>query len=131
MKALISFFLIFSHLFSTVGFSMEVHECAGEKSYSVFGLSLNSLCECDHESINHDDSCCRDKKIQVKADQKEKTTPKVQFVKHSLDAILTIPHIEFIVKDQPLAEPKIFAFGTENPPEHSPPLYILYNKFLI
>lgn len=131
MKALISFFLIFSHLFSTVGFSMEVHECAGEKSYSIFGLSLTSLCECDHDSHKHDDNCCKDKKIIVKADQKEKATPKVQFVKHSLDAILTIPQIEFIVKDHPLEEPKTFAFGTEYPPDHSPPLYILYNVFLI
>lgn len=110
---------------------MEVHECAGEKSYSIFGLSLTSLCECDHESHTHDDNCCKDKKIIVKADQKEKAISKVQFVKHSLDAILTVPQIEFIVKDQPLAEPKTFAFGTEYPPDHSPPLYILYNVFLI
>lgn len=110
---------------------MEVHECAGEKSYSIFGLSLNSLCECDHDSHKHDDNCCKDKKVQVKADQKEKITPKVQFAKHTLDVILPIPTIEFVIDDTPLAEPKSFAFGTEYPPDHSPPLYILYNVFLI
>ena len=110
---------------------MNVHECAGEKSYSVFGLSLTSLCECDHDSHEHDDDCCNDKKIQVKADQKEKITSKVHFVKQTLDVIIAIPQSEFVINDQALPESKSLAFGAEYPLDHSPPLYLLYNVFLI
>ncbi|MBK7763680.1 MAG: hypothetical protein IPI46_09945 [Bacteroidetes bacterium] len=131
MKALISFFLIFSHLFSTVGFIMEVHECAGEKSYSIFGLSLTSLCECDHDSHKHDDNCCKDKKVQVKADHKDKITVKAFYQKHFLDVFILPKQQFFVSETQALTQPKSFAFGTEYPPDHSPPLYLLYNVFLI
>ena len=131
MKSVVSIFLIFSHLFSTMGFSMAIHECGGEKSYNVFGLSLNSLCECDHDSADHDDNCCKDKKVQVKADQKEKITPKAQFAKHIFEVIFLKPKFEYFIKDEPLVELKSFALGTEYPPDHSPPMYILYESFLI
>jgi hypothetical protein len=131
MKAILSIFLIFAHLFSTVGFSMEVHECAGEKSYSFFGISLNSLCQCDHESQGHDKGCCKDKKTIVKAKQHDKQISKTITAKNSLVDFDINNSIEFFYKDVVINNPSSLKFGTKHPPDHSPPLYILYNVFLI
>ena len=131
MKLFISIFLIFSHLFSTVGFSMEVHECGGEKSYSFFGISLNSFCECDHESEDHDDGCCKDKKTVVKAEHNDKQTNKVFIAKQLIQDFEISNPIEFISRNVILYCHSSLAYGTKHPPDHSPPLYILYNVFLI
>ena len=131
MKVFISIFLIFSHLFSTVGFSMEVHECGGEKSYAVFGISLNSLCQCDHESEDHDDGCCKDKKTTIKAKHQDQQINKTIIAKKLIvDFEINNPS-EFIYKDEVINNSQTLAFGIKHPPNHSPPLYILYNVFLI
>ena len=96
---------MFSHLFSTVCFSMEIHECGQEKSYSIYGVSLHESCQCDHESEDHDSGCCKDKTTIIKA--------------------------KFIYKDVVIKYPKSYAVGAKHPPDHSPPLYILYNVFIV
>ncbi len=131
MKVFISIFLIFSHLFSTVGFSMEVHECGGHKSYSFFGISLNTLCQCDHESEDHDKGCCKDKKTTIKAKHQDKQINKTLNAKNTLvDFDINNP-IVFFNEDVDFNNPNSLSFGTKHPPDHSPPLYILYNVFLI
>jgi hypothetical protein len=130
MRVFISIFLIFTYLFSTVGFSMEVHECGGEKSYSFFGISLNTHCECDHESKDHKDDCCKDKKTVVKAKQQDKQITKINIAK-KLFAFDIYNPFEFIYKEKINYKPNKLAFGVKHPPNHSPPLYILYNAFLI
>lgn len=131
MKIFISIFLIFSHLFSTVGFSMEIHECGGKKSYSIYGLSLHKLCKCDHESKDHTNSCCEDKTCLVKGEFKDKMTTKViESKKINTQFDLSAPII--VVSDIVVSNtvnPTIFR--TEFPPGNSPPLYILYRTFLI
>ena len=131
MKVFISIFLILSHLFSTVGFSMEIHECDGQKSYTFFGISLNSLCQCDHESKDHNRGCCKDKKTVVKAENKDKQITKVLLSKNFIESFEISRPIEFIDNAKPLNGRNSLAFGVKHPPDHSPPLYILYNVFLI
>ncbi len=131
MKLFISIFLIFSHLFSTVGFSMEIHECGGEKSYSFFGISLNSFCECDHESEDHDDGCCKDKKTEIKAEHNDKQTHKEFIAKQLIQDLEISNPIEFNNINVVLNGLNSLSFGIKHPPDYSPPLYILYNVFLI
>ncbi len=131
MKAFISFFLIFSHLFSTVGFSIGVHECGGEKSYAFFGISFNSSCQCDHESEDHDKDCCQDKNTTFKAKYQDKQISKVNVVKKELVEFEVNSPSEFISKEIITYHPNSFAFGTKHPPDYSPSLYILHNVFLI
>ena len=131
MKFFISIFLIFSHLFSTFGFSMEEHECGGAKSYSFYGVSLNSHCKCDHESKDHSNKCCKDKKTIVKANKTDKQVAKIFVSKNLLgDYNINIPY-EILTKELVINNPSSLAFGTKHPPDHYPPLYILYNVFLI
>jgi isochorismate synthase EntC len=110
---------------------MEVHECGGEKSYTFYGISLNSLCECDHESKEHDKGCCNDKKTTVKAEKSEKQINKIIIAKNTLVDFDINYTTEFIVKDIIIHNPNSLVFYTKHPPNHSPPLYILYNVFLI
>ena len=131
MKILISVFLIFSHLFSTVGFSMEIHECGQEKSYSFYGMSLSRTCECDHESSDHSKDCCQDKKSIVKSDYKDKMTNKV-FLSKKVNAPSEI-QIPIVFSSDILLSNAVNPgiFRTEFPPGNAPPLYILYKDFLI
>ena len=131
MKLFISIFLILSHLFSTVGFSMEVHECAGKKSYTFDGISFTRLCKCEHDSEKHSKDCCSDKKTIVKAEQKDKMTQKVVIAKNIIEPFIFQQAFHFSKRDIIHSEKKSLAFGSEYPPDHSPPLYILYNVFLI
>ena len=131
MKLFVSIFLIFSHLFSTVGFSMEVHECAGKKSYSIYGISLHNLCGCEHDSKEHSKDCCKDKKTVIKADNKDKQSNKVIASKNPIEPIEISQSIVFVDRDIQCIGINSLAFGTKHPPDHSPPLYILYSVFLI
>jgi hypothetical protein len=110
---------------------MEVHECGGEKSYSFFGISLNSLCKCDHESKDHSDGCCKNKKTVVKAEHNDKQTIKVFIAKQLIQDFDNSIPIEFYSRHAVLNGHNSLSFGIKHPPDHSPPLYILYNVFLI
>jgi len=131
MKIFISIFLILSHLFSTVGFSIEEHECGNEKSYSVFGISLNTLCQCDHDSKEHSKECCKDKKTIVKAKYQDKQTTKIVSTKKLIQDYAVSNPIEFINKNVKFNKEHSYTFGIKHPPNYSQPLYILYNVFLI
>jgi hypothetical protein len=131
VKKIFALILILSHLFSTVGFSMEVHECDGEKSYSLYGFSLNSFCKCNHESRHHSEGCCKDKKTIVKAEKNDKQIVKVFVAKHIIQDFEICTPLEFVNKNTIVNGHNSFDFGTKHPPDHSPPLYILYNVFLI
>ncbi len=131
MKFFISIFLIVSHLFSTVGFSMEIHECGGAKSYSFYGFSLHKHCECDHESQDHTNDCCSDKQSIVKGENKDKITNKVLASKQ---IIIESELQKNIALTQNIVVPNNLAptiFRTEFPPGNAPPLYIMYRNILI
>ncbi len=122
---------MFSHLFSTVCFSMEIHECGQEKSYSIYGVSLHESCQCDHESEDHDSGCCKDKTTIIKAKHQDKQITKTLTAKNTLVDFDFKSPIEFIYKDVVIKYPKSYAVGAKHPPDHSPPLYILYNVFIV
>ncbi len=131
MKVFISLILILSHLFSTVGFSMEIHECNGEKSYSFFGYQLSSHCECNHESPAHKKDCCKDKKTIIKADLKEKMSNKLVIAKSCVEIVDLKQIAAFSDNEINQKGASHSAFGAQSPPGHSPPLYLLYKTFLI
>ncbi len=131
MKLFVSIFLILSHLFSTVGFSMEIHECGREKSYSFFGFHISSACQCNHESKDHKKDCCRDKKTIVKGELKEKITAKVILTRSTTELNVAENKTTCIQKNTPCNSKSLLPHGTEYPPGYSPPLYLLYNVFLI
>jgi hypothetical protein len=110
---------------------MEIHECGGTKSYSFYGLSLPKQCECDHESVNHKDDCCKDKKSIVKGEHKDKVTNKV-FLSEKISAECEIQLPIVLTSNIILSNavnPRIFR--SEFPPGNSSPLYILYRNILI
>jgi hypothetical protein len=110
---------------------MDIHECGGEKSYAIFGVSLSSVCQCDHDSEDHDTACCKDKTTTIKAKHQDKQINKTISAKNTLvDFDITSP-IEFVKRDVAIKYHTSFAFSTKHPPDHSPPLYILYNVFLV
>lgn len=131
MKIFVSLFLILTHLFSTVSFSMNMHECGGEKSFAYFGIHFTQKCNCNHDSEDHKKDCCSDKKLVVKGDLKEKITQKV-FITKAFDFFDTIelPLIEFQQK-KVTTSIDIVSLSSEYPPGYSPPLYILYRSILI
>lgn len=111
--------------------SLEVHECEGEMSYAIFGISLNSFCQCDHESEDHENSCCKSEKTTIEAKHIDKQVSKVIVANiQMVDFDINKPS-EFIFKNLVNNNPNSLAFGTRHPPDFSPPLYILYDLFLI
>lgn len=129
MKKFVIILLIFTHLFSAVGFSMNIHQCGSHKSYSLFGLEVGVICGCDHQDHSHRKDCCKDKKIEVKAQKKENIGSKVLLLKH-FSTIDFIPSIYFSTKVLLPISYKVTCF-IEHPPNNSPPLYILHSVFRI
>lgn len=110
---------------------MGMHECGGEKSFTVFGISLGHPCECDHEQREHQENCCKDKKVVVQADHSNKYVQKAIFEKKStFQEYLPIAHFNFLSKVCSKSVKNTF-HKLERPPNSSPPLYILHNTFLI
>jgi hypothetical protein len=124
--------LILSHLFCTSGFSINVHECGGQKSFTLLCLHFGETCDCDHASETMDDACCKDKKIQIKPQIKDKIICKTVIVKHKIN--LFIPYAYNVVNTY---KPLVLlnnsgVLKTEyHPPRYMPPLYILYGALLI
>lgn len=136
MKAFISIFLILSHLFSTVGYSVGVHECGGKKSYSFLGISLNPKCQCNHSDKLHQDKennkgCCTDKKIVVKGEQKEKISNSCIAVKKLIEPFDYQKHLPFFQSQLNSIGINNLSFFGNFPLGSSPPLYLLHRVFLI
>ena len=66
MKLVFAIVLILTHLFSTVGFSMDVHVCGRKKGYSIYGIEINGHCGCNHKNVKHANNCCKNKKTHEK-----------------------------------------------------------------
>ncbi len=123
--------LIFIHLFSAVGFSMNVHYCDSHKSYSLFGVEVGTICSCDHQDHRHSKDCCKDKKVEVKAQKKENIGSKLITLKHTLFFdFISLPIYNFKLK-MLFAQSNTSNVYTGHLPNHSPPLYLLDRAFLI
>jgi hypothetical protein len=118
------------YLLSTIGFSMAIHKCGNKVSASIFGLNINKHCNCDHENENHDNDCCNEKNLIVKADKSDKSTAKILIAKFNAAKFLfNLPiSITSIVAVNSFTT---IVFNAEFPPGHSPPLFLLDRAFLI
>lgn len=117
------------HLFSTAGFSLNVHYCGYQKSYSLFGIELGKSCTCNHQDDKHGKSCCKDEKIEVTAKKKEFVSSKIIALK-KLPSFDLAPLLKF--SREPLfLETETITFFIGHPPNHSPPLHILNGVFRI
>ena len=131
MKKFTSILIILSFLASTAGFSMDIHHCGGKVSYDIFGLSLKKHCGCNHKKEAHPTKCCHDKKVEIKAEKKDKISAKTIAAKCSIKEVLffnkpltTIAKAVFVFRHQsPLK--------AEHPPGYSPPVYLRGGAFLI
>lgn len=130
MKRIISFILIFTYLFSTVGFSMEVHECGNKKEYSIYGIQLHRHCTCKHKNNTHSKKCCKDKKTIVKSEKKECQISKINVAKTNSNFILTNVFTFSINKNNNTAKTAT-VHRIKQPPNYAPPLYILYSVYRI
>ncbi len=131
MKRIFVIMLIFTHLFSAVGFSMNIHYCGNQKSYSFFGVEVGSICGCDHQDHQHSKDCCKDKKVKVKAQKKENISSKHITLNHTLlYDFIHLPIYSFKTKI-PIALTNSIYLSIGHPPNHSPPLYLLNRAFLI
>ena len=131
MKRIFAIALIFIHLFSAVGFSMSIHYCGSHKSYSFFGIEVGTICGCDHNDHQHSKDCCKDKKVEVKAQKKENISSKVITLNHTLlYDFIPLPTYSFKTKIS-IALTNSFTVYAGHPPNHSPPLYLLNRAFLI
>ncbi len=131
MKRIFAITLIFIHLFSAVGFSINVHYCGNHKSYSFYGIEVGTICGCDHEDNQHNKDCCKDKKVEVKAQKKENISNKVISLNHTLLFDPTPLPTYFFKARISLEQTNSFTAYTGHPPNHSPPLYLLNRAFLI
>lgn len=128
MKNTFILFLLTTYLISTTSWSIGVHECAGEESYSIFGINLNFKCECDHSDREHK-NCCTDDKILLKADTKDKIAKKENdFKKLSFEGVVSFYKIIYEYKSL-ISNSGLVNY--EIPTGHSPPLYILFRVFRI
>lgn len=129
MKRIVVILLIVTHLFSAVGFSMNIHQCGSHKSYAICGLEVGAICGCDHQDYSHNMDCCKDKKIEVKAQKKENVINKNLILKH-FPVLAFLPSCTYNSKVVfPVSHSVTFFTG--HPPNHSPPLYILHRVFRI
>ena len=130
MKKGLSIAILLCYLLSLVGFNVVKHECAGETSIIFFGIG-SSNCECEHESDAHDEDCCHDEQLLVKALDSDKVGSKSVAIgkiesKKVFADFVTACKIDFdfnsLVKE---------VIKYEYPPRYSPPIYLQNRVFLI
>lgn len=130
MKNFISIFLIVTHLFSSIGLNVSVHQCGDETSYSFFGIGF-SHCECEHSSEDHEEDCCSDKKIELKSNADFKHIEKI-LLKERSSSYALIPVISYFLHSQALFKTTIKKhYQRAYPSNFSPPRYILFRNFRV
>lgn len=120
MKLLIVHILLFSLLFSTVGFSMEVHQCVVERVYSIYDTPYENYSDFDYNQPEYTNDCGRDKKTNVHVKRCECVNGKISS-KNKMCSAEESEEFTYI----PYSTSK-FNHNLNHPPDHSPPLYILY-----
>jgi hypothetical protein len=69
------FFILFffcCYLSSLLVFSININNCGGHLSATIFGIPINKQCTCNHESEEHTNTCCADQSFSIKFDQSDK-----------------------------------------------------------
>jgi hypothetical protein len=131
MKKSVVILLAFLHLFTVVGFSMNMHFCMGKTSVTVAGIDINKSCKCKHDEKKHSKKCCNNKDASVKADySKDKTNNNSITVSKDFGVdVFALYSFAYIFNIQ---KSSTFIFANKgSPPKHSPPLFLLNSVFLI
>ena len=130
MRKGLSIAILCCYLLSLVGFNMSKHECAGETSINFFGIG-GSNCECEHESEEHEDECCHDEQLLVKALDSDKVSSKsVAICKIESKAVFVDFETTCKIACDVTGIVKEF-IKYEYPPRYSPPIYLQNRVFLI
>lgn len=131
MKKTIFVLLAFLHLFTVVGFSMNLHFCMKKTSVSIAGIEINKSCKCKHDEKKHSKKCCNNKNVKVKADySKDKTISKTVSLNPSYSKNSNSIN-SFVFIFNPQNSKSLFITNKGSPPKHSPPLFLLNSVFLI
>lgn len=130
MKRIIAFILIYTYLFSTIGFSMEIHECGNKKEYSFYGIQLHGHCTCKHKNNAHSKKCCKDKKRVVKSEKNECQISKNNVAKTNSNCAF-ISLFSFSNLESKSIANTANTYIPKQPPNYSSPLYILYSVYRI
>ena len=131
MKLFLSIYLILSHLFSTVGLNIDVHSCAGERSFSLLSVPFGSVCSCNHSLESSKKKCCENKKLEVKSQRNEFITCNHVIIQQPVQAV-DIQRSSFTLSIKKfVSEPNALVLSVEDPPDYSPPLFIRYQHLLI
>ena len=128
MKKSTLLFLLLTHLLSSIGYSMSIHECAGQKEYIIYGLGIGHSCTCSHINTGHKNKCCKEKNIVVKNDKKDKISNKDYVFKKNDIAIKELIYSKAL---NPISINHSYTIQNIFPLSHAPPLFILYNVFRI
>lgn len=121
-------FLLLTHLLSSIGYSMSIHECAGQKEYVFYGFGFGHSCSCSHINTGHKNRCCNEKNILVKNDTRDKIANKdFTFKKNEL----TIHELIYTYALAPITNNHSYSTKNIFPYSHAPPLFILFNVFRI
>lgn len=130
MKRILIIAFLNLYLLSLVGLSVNVHHCAGQISYQIFGLSTNNGCDCDHQNKNHTSSCCHNEQIEIKSIDNNQMASSTCLAKNNWIFILE-PYLTFNCEINNSITLFKKVIKPEYPPRYSPPIYILNGVFLI
>ena len=131
MKKTFVIILAFLHLFTVVGFSMNVHFCMGKTSVTIANIDIHKSCKCKHTEKKHSKKCCNNKGISLKADySKDKTNN--SYISISKDFGVDVFELYSFAYSFNIQNSKAIVFPNRgSPPKHSIPLFLLNSVFLI
>ncbi len=122
MKKGIALLLIFTHLLSSVGFSMSIHHCGKNVSYKIGKLELNKHCNCKVEVKAKTSKCCKNEQVIVKADKKDKSSNQSR-IQLSINSFSVHPQALTYICIEALPSSKVFS-STKAPPGNTSPPFI-------
>lgn len=130
MKKSLAILVLFSYMLCAFGVNFNIHYCGGHFKYITFNGKSEKKC-CKKKVMPP--GCCKDKQVKFKKSGTDLLAK--QSVLHFKSIIIgEVPPGYFIQSDNSiiLSQTSNSAINNNSPPVgYSPPLYILYEAFLI
>lgn len=129
MQKITACILLLTHVFSAMGMQVDIHYCGKNKTYSAFGLNMGKQCACKHKDQTSRDKCCKEKKVEIKSNQKESLNRSawVFKVNQTEPAAVCVPVYRAVHAFECPPLPLV----PEHPPDAATPVYLLNSVFLI
>ncbi len=131
MKKFATIILTIIFCISATGLSIAVHNCGGSESFSFLGVEFGKECKCDHSEKEHENVCCKDHVVFIKNVDSEKVAKKIYYSQKLTFIAFSSAHLlqEITLRSVLLIEvvSNNYYYSDANPP----PLYILYESYLI